>query len=1657
MTVALQLCLVDLLKSWGIKPSAVTSHSSGEIAAAYAVGALSLKEAIGVVYYRGELALKYQTLSSVSGAMMATGLSSEKANEYLGPEFENRVAVACINSPSSVTLSGDSSAIEEIRLQLETDGIFARKLKVPLAYHSHHMMPMSKEYAENLKLILPDSRSWTIPIFASPVTGTLVASPKALSPDHWVQNLTQPVLFAEAFETMCFGSPITDDTSHGPTRSANVDLVIEIGAHSTLSGPIRQILGDRQIPYMACLKRSLNAILTMQDVACGLLSYGFPVSIEKVNHPLNDLVPKYVPDLPSYPWNHQTRYWVEPRSYKEHKHRRFVQHELLGTILPGTNPATPTWRNFLRISDISWLADHKLDLKVILPGAGYVSMAIEAMRLLTNSLETTIKGYQLKDVDMMNALEIPDSSTGIEVQTRLQPCSSKELSYKGWFKFEIYSVSENSSWIQNCIGYICVDTDTARKGGFNRTATEQCDQDSFFSPGSTKRVVTPESIYADMRRMNLYHGPSFQNLIQSSAAGRKGITKFSISSVANSANTDHYVLHPTTLDSIFQSFHVCFPEETKTDTMIVAKTIKRLFVPCTLKNLADDELYAFTELLTADKKGAISRASVVPDSLEEPSTPLVIDGFYCQGIPRLEQDQTAGLDSRICATSRWELDIFYALPEEIKTQLKINLDDVQIGFERKIFRAAYSFIYEAVLQLEGEDSNGWQWHHRKFYEWMKFIVASGTTGQLAPGSHNWSKVSKGIKQRLIDDLTDRDAAGRLTCKVGQNLASIVRGEIMPLELMLEDNLLNKYYQDLPRLKDRTYKQLRRIAELYAVKVPGAEVLEIGAGTGGTTTVILEAFSAKGEGDYGTILGHYDFTDVSSGFFEAARNKLAAWEHLIEYKKLNIEADPIEQDFTPARYDLIVASMVIHATVNLEKTMQNVRKLLKPGGTMILVENTRDRLDLQLIFGTLQGWWLGEEPERKLGPNAPLETWDRVLRATGFSGVEFEISDCEEQEHQSQSVIVSSAISTTSYPSSISIIYHQTPPPEYWLSKLILAMEDTLGTTPTVQEFETMEIQHDRLCIFLLEMSDAFIHDIDEPTFTKLKDSLLNSLGILWVTCSSTIDSSKPLLAQSQGLLRTLKQEDSEKRYVQLDFQEMAQLWAIDKIPPIIHVLKHSFNYAISLKSIEWEYAVKDSVIYVPRFYPDQIQDRIAGGARTDITPESQPFWQVGKHITWNAESTGALDNVYFTSRTELFDNLPSGMIEIEPQAFGLNYSEIMASTGRLQGAYVGHECSGIVRRMGTGTESSGLRIGDRVCSISQGRFSNISRAPLTSVCKIPDTMSWEEAASFPLAYVTAYISLVEVAKLVQGEKILIHSATGDVGQAAIMLAQSIGAEIFVTCKTDAKREFLVKAYNIDPKHIFPNSDPSFAIDIMALTNGKGVDVILNSLDGSLLEASWHCIGSFGRFLELGKTDIEAANALTLAPFTRSASFTSIDILHFNECKAEVVQRALKTMFSLLNKGTIKLIEPISTYEISEMKSAIDQMQSQAHFGKLVVVPRPGSHVKVLPQTNSPELDYPDRTYLVVGGMGGIGRAIAIWMMENGANNILIVSRTASTHQSAPALCQKARANGCNLQIRSCDISDENAFLELLAECTTLMPPITGVIQAAMHLDVSDFK
>lgn len=953
VSVALQVSLVRLLDSWAIRPAAVTGHSSGEISAAFAAGAVSLREALAIAYVRGAITQKHVDTSELRGRMLAVGLGAGEAQEYLQQISSGQAVVACVNSPSSVTLSGDVDAIEQLEARFKDQSVFARQLKVQAAYHSHHMAPLTRDYlAELTKHVKAGVRTFKNDVtFSSPVTGEIVHDATDLGPRHWAENMVQPVLFSQCLQEM-----VKPQNSNQPGQA--VDILVEVGPHSALAGPIRQILASPQcsglnITYNTCLSRRIDAVESAHSLASNLLSHGYPVEIEAINFPHGTASVHVIPDLPSYPWNHSVRYWQEPISNQQMRQRKSPPHDLLGVLAKENNKLSPTWRHIIRAADVPWIRDHCVQSKVLYPAAGCISMVIEAKRQLHLDDEDEIEQYLMRDVEILRAMVIDEA---LEVHLSLKKCNDDHLDSASWDEFHIYSVTAKDGWIEHSKGFVSIKLRSST-GKSSRIPTPLVPNAESFC---LARRTTPLEFFESLRAVGIEHGPAFQNIHETLSRRGEAIATFQIADIRRLMPSQHmedHIVHPTTLDSLFQ---MGYASMTKAERAVVGtpvpRSIRSIHLSAELSSDAGHVFQTYGKLLGYNSQGCDVDISVF-DSVGDMrfAKPLIqLSGVHYQSLGRGAEDETA---EKLCFKMEWKPYLDMINNERVAKSLVPKLDASEAALIGDLRRATYIYIHDALQVITEADVARFEWHQKILYDWMLRTRDEANQDKLGRRSSRWAKISPGVKQMLLDKVSAASSNGRALRVIGQHLVEILRGELAPLDLLMQDKLLHVLYETMLRV-NRSLKQITDLVKLFAHKNPRAKVLEIGAGTGSGTVAALKALGG-GDSGISTRFAQYDFTDISAGFFPDAREKFAAWGQLMKFEKLDVEQDPTDQGFEDETYDLIIAVQCLHATKSMTRTMSHVRRLLKPGGKLIMMETTQDSLDVQLIFGTLPGWWLSE--------------------------------------------------------------------------------------------------------------------------------------------------------------------------------------------------------------------------------------------------------------------------------------------------------------------------------------------------------------------------------------------------------------------------------------------------------------------------------------------------------------------------------------------------------------------------------------------------------------------------------------------------------------------------------------------------------------------------
>ncbi|KAL1888583.1 Type I Iterative PKS [Sporothrix stenoceras] len=1801
----LQVALVDLIRSWGITPSAVVGHSSGEICAAYAAGLLSQEAAVAAAYFR--VPLDSDAAESCRGGMIALACDEDTTLKMLDGLQRGKAVIACYNSPQSFTVSGDDAAIEELGEACTAAGVRHRKLVVGFAYHSHRMAAAAEAYRELLQ-----ANKTVVGAFANPITESERAvemyssvtgkklQPGALTLDYWVENLVSPVRFTEALTALCYEAQTPE--AERDTPKARVDVLVEVGPHAALAGPIRQILQTEtpltKISILSILRRGQDATETAQQLACQLVERGVSVDVPTLNADAllenqSATTPLPLVDLPSYPWNHTKAYWAEPRDSIRYRQREYSRHDILGAPVRFGSPLEPRWRQWIRTSETPWVRDHRVQGLVVYPAAGYISMAIEAVRQvsLAKSDAGVIETYELRDVSLGQALIVPEDTGEVEALISLRPQTESAMDNSTvWHEFFVYSCTSsatsstamgapiNDTWAEHCRGRIAVRwkeddstnqtnkvtdhetlrAETARRDAAQRQQTlDACNSD-----------VDMDALYEHCTAIGLEYGPTFANLTAARAgpATPADATNYIAGTVilpdiAACMPAHHHspiVVHPGTLDACLHGI-MAFRSLLKAAIMPVF--FEHISIHAAMENVeagADLGVYlgvqqsGFRNLdinLTAYSHAATDKTST--------AAPLIrMDGLRMTSLagsmPSGSGSGSSGDQPKTYFQSEWRPDpAFLSSAQFDDLCAHLMPPEAESAALRRLDQSAFYMADYAVSQVSEDVVPSLTTKGRKLYASLKRQRDSVLKlYESQPGAKNaivhadniasWPNASPEERAALLEELAATGAEGRLLSAVSASMHKIVLGTADPLEVTMKGDVLGQYYAHNPRMA-RQYQQAAVYVDLLAHKNPHMRILEIGAGTGGATLPLLRSLGGDADGK-NTLprFASYDVTDISSGFFEAFREKTQPWASLLNFKRLDIEKDPMRQGFNEGTYDLVVAANVLHATRNIGRTVAHARKLLRPGGTLLLIELVRVPQQLVStaavgnIFGIFDGWWVAEEEHRQDSPLLAESQWDAVLKEQGFSGLDaavWETPDVathqgttmiatavyqpivgaeETSEEKTETVVETHKLVEATSDLPPAVLITDSAANKTWLQALAASIAPSTTLPIYTMDDDLPAIADSQVCIFY-QTNPKTLGPQTPESMDKMRTLFLRPVGtsggsVLWLTRGASDGEAVPDFALVQGLLRTLRVELGGRLvHLDLDLEAPTDVNADPAVKTVSRVFAKSFTdlAATDIASdgrpseIELELAVRGrhGTVHIPRYNEaPSTSDYVAARTGRRILVPASPI-QPGRHLTLEVGQPGLLDSLYFDDDVSLETDLPDDHVEITVHAAGLNFHDVMVAMGQIEARALGRECAGIVTKIGRNV--SGLKIGDRVAAPADGTMATTVRCAAWRAQKLPDNLTFEAAATLPIVLCTALHSM-NITNLSAGETVLIHAASGGLGQALVQLCQQRGAVIYATVGTPDKKQLLVDQYGLDPSHIFSSRDDGFAEAILQATNDEGVDVVFNVLAGELLRASWRCVASFGRFVELGKRDLNRNGRLDMAPFTRNVTFVAVDLVALLAERPRYGAKLWADSMDLVRQGVARAPSPLTSYSYADAVAALRTMQTGRHMGKLVLVPQAqpvtttktettttltvsGGTVsstvttttttdvspnptslttKVMSPRVPPVQLSGDATYLLVGGLGGIGRALAARMVHDlGARYLIILSRGGITNDVAAAAVDDLKVRGgAYVQVSNCDVGHADQLAAALSTAKSAgYPPVRGVVHLGLVMESALFQ
>jgi amino acid adenylation domain-containing protein/thioester reductase-like protein len=1434
---ALQLALVEVLASWAIKPSSVVGHSSGELAATYAAGILSFENALVAAYYRGvHMGSGAASSNSTPGAMMAVGMTESEVVAETKP-YIGRIAIAAMNSPSSFTLSGDSDAIQELHDKLSERKVFARRLQVAQAFHSHHMLPLAPGYEKALAQY-PGFRANRKPtaLMVSSVSGRRV-DPTTLGPEYFAANMTGMVKFSDALT----GIVLDEDDEQ------NVDVLVEVGPHPALKGPSNQTIDPLKlkITYMGTLDRKQDAYETLLATAGQLFTLGYPVDIAQVNRNCfldtssSGLVSPITPisklELPGYAWD-QERYWGETRVIKEHRLRPF-RHGILGAPVPGSLANRPRWRNYLRVAEMPWLVDHRIEDKIIFPAAGYLNMAVEAASRLTDKSIGSIKAISLADVSVKAPIVVSERDMGTEVIFELYPTvESSRTSSSVWNTFVVFSIDESGNQREHCTGKVMIELGTPEA---------ICSEEDGQMDVSTSRSIGSEQYYHRLHSMGLQYGKSFQLLTGLIESGQGNATAPLCwrPDFFSSEGNDLCITHPAFLDA---SFHVVFASiEGRLE-----KTLKAPYVPTFFRSIKVSGLLDAWKSLEGGYQSQVSVQTVV------------------------------------------------AGPRTAKNNLQIR------GL------AGEMLIEIQGLELTNLGGNSTDDSRRSLF--------FGTQWQPMLSSFPFANYD----------------------------AAAVRG--------------------IPGL-----------VKLYTHQFPNKKILHCTSSEESLAESLAALRGANGEARTFAQLVVTPLAPATTSTFEGT---LQHWGGLVSVSTL--------EELEGQSFDLVISP-------NADDSSQYVSS-----DGHLLARNDS---------GTPSGF-------------------ATVIESNGVS-VWAKVNDLANGYHER----------------SLTLVMPSQCPPE--VEEFAVALEAQRKNGVDRRDFLSLSSSRQSLgddVIVLASLGDSlyFGDNITSGAEFDAVQALLTkgSRNIVWLTRGSLMDVTSPEQALILGLARSARSENPDMRLVVLDIAPTSKPAS-------------SAELAVQLldeKIAENEIAEREGILYIPRVLANaQLNEKIPNGVGAE--PSLQPLYQANRPLALRIGRPGLLETLTFSDDLEITQEpLEPDDLELEVKASAINFRDIAASLGIIDDFHLGDECAGVVLRKGANV-SDEFNIGDRVVAWrpGQGAHRTVVRNPASLTWRLGD-LPFSIAAAIPLILTTAKFSLVDTARLQPGETVLIHAAAGGVGQMAIQVAQSIGANIIATVGSPSKRALLISRFGLKDSQILSSRDDSFVQGVQQLTDGRGVDVALNSLAGPLLHATWQSLAPFGRFVEIGKRDIHQNSHIAMDPFRRNVSFASVDMVTVFEKNKPLGARVFQECCQMVHDGKIQPPEPITELSYAEAQKGFRMMQMGTTMGKIVLVPGPDDRVLVEPTKFSRnQLFQNDRIYLLVGGLGGLGRRLSEWLFQRGARRLAFLSRSGADRKDARETVEWLLQRNVEVSVFRGDVTNEAFVHDAIQQIG--LEHLAGVFQAAMVL------
>jgi len=1649
--VCLQYAMAMTWIEAGVQPTAITGHSLGEFAAAAVAGVFPLEEAIRIVAKRAALVGALQA----EGGMLAVFAAAGQIRD-LAPSLGGEIDIAAVNGPRQTVIGGCKRQLQELATTLKAHKITTRMLQTTHGFHSPLVEPVLDEFEATVASVQLSAPTLN---YISAQTG-LPVSEELATPGYWRNNLRKPVNFYAALQHIATLEPaICIETGAGSTlasltRAARLQLDTAPG----LSGD------DNERKQWFATAARLYAAGAKFDAA-SLLGYKTQPAV-----------------LPGYPFQ-RSRHWFDETgaaacSTAATNAAQPINATPAAADAGDSSSKLPGERLDLGVSQTvfattvdanSYLAGHCVGNTIFFPAAGYLAIA---------SAAASAMGHPSAAV----SLEIDQPlKLGAGATARVQTIVSDD---DGALRYRIVSKQQNG-WIEHARGAISASPGTS-------TGTPAAEEIATGNPATQHQTHDLAEHYQRCAAAGLNYSGAFLGLLELTAAGN---TARSRSALPQGFDASGYALHPALLDACLQTL-AAVADTGQTRTFLPASfaqfTMHRSVQPgevlqttATLHQPDGDDQICASLRITGAGGAAVA---TIHKMVLKPVAALNLEGaMFCETWPpqirhreAVATTNSAQGSSSIQETRRGQLN-------SIRNQLLETTPAApHIAALNALEQMSVQCVIAALRQLGLPLQTGDRvpastlatqlcvasQHHRLLGRLMDMLVEEGV---VKAESNGWTVLQSpahcsivSLSQQMQAQHSGAMVELTLLTRCALQLADVLRGVADPLPLLFpSDGSVSA--ADIYR-NSAGGKLLNSIAaaavQLEAAELApgcGLRVLEIGAGTGSTAASILPLLPAD--------RSRYVFTDIAPGFLSPAKERFSEYG-FVDYRTLNIENDPAGQGFAPGSFDIIIAANVLHATADMQTTMRNIRKLLNRGGRIVVIEGTRPVRWLDLTFGLTPGWWRFEDTS--LRPSYPLlnaRNWRSLLYANGFETPAFIDPLNETSREPENSVVISRlrdgqhqpvdqpqrrwAIATTStaqapqlqkalqpgttdcialnnaatLPGRMTEICQKNAPTD-----ILIHIGQDFGTA-SGQPSEVNQNSADASPVANVQKLNAAVISALQAVqqYDAARSNTANRLGPLrlWLATTGAVAAGETLTtgalpqASVWGLWRSIALEHPQWECSGIDLDPaVTDAEAIQLLAAELLAAPGEIEPAASVRP-EPAVAFRRGVRLVRRLSEAHPQPADNGVARVLTTAER-----------------GTLAGLQLTAAQR---RMPiAGEIEVAVQASGLNFRDVLSTLGLYPTEEpLGAECTGIVTQTGPGVTQ--FSVGDRVAVLAANSICDFLTVNVNCATHIPHELPLEDAATIPVTFLTAAVAFAQAGGIRRGQRVLVHSAAGGVGMAAVQIAKDAGAEVFATA-SQSKHQ-LVR--NLGVQHVFDSRSNTFASGVLEATGGAGVDLVLNSLDGAFAADNVRTLAGNGSYLDIAKTSAEVIQA---ALNNRSGiRYHQIDLSQAIAAEPAALSAQLAAIFAKVVQQDYTPL-PYQTFDLDRAADAMRLMRSGKHTGKILITADADTAATTCPQPAATGVTFRhDATYLTTGGLGGLGLLTAKWMAHRGARHIALVSRSQPDPLQLQAI-DEIEARGAKVRLLQADVSDRHSLATALDTIRAEGPPLAGVFLMAGVLD-----